>query len=166
MRQILDAMNNAFSQLAGMDPIAKVFKDQFADLKGFQLPDSFEKAQPVPMHFYTRTVVAPFILTQQVDKAVVHTPTLSLENLDAYLANLDISREALSYTLANLGIVQLTVAGAGGAAGTAHTITADEAKTLQAQLDIQNNAYEAVGHEIANNQVLDNALYYFRSLTK
>jgi hypothetical protein len=94
------------------------------------------------------------------------TPTLTLANLIAYLANLDISREALAHALGNLSTVQLAIEAPGPVVGPGQVITANEARDLQAQLDIQNSAYEAVGRAIADNQVLDNALYYFRSLSK
>jgi hypothetical protein len=165
LRQILEAMNNAFSQLSRADPIAKAYYDGFSDLKDIQLPDSFETAKP-PMHVYTRSPGPPDVLTQRQDQQIVHTPTLTLPNLIAFLATLDISREALSHTLANVSTVQLSITAANGVAGGAHAITPAEARDLQAQLDIQNQAYDSIGRAISENQLLDGALYYFRSLTR
>lgn len=165
LRQILDAMNNAFEQLKKVDPIAKTFNDGFSDLKDIPLPDSFEKAQPA-MHFYTLAVIGGTeTITQQPDKKIAQKP-LTLSDLTAYLANLDTSREALTHALENVGTVQLSTPTAAGALGPARSIAATDAKDLQAQLDIQNLAYEKVGQEIAESKVLDNGLYYFHSLSK
>jgi len=164
LRQILDAMNNAFVQLASGDPIAAAFATQFQDLKDIHVPDSFEKAKPKAMHFYTRTKIAPFIIIQAIDKAEVNSP-LTLDNLLAYLSHLDTSREALSYTLANLANVQLSVITAAGVAAP-KPITPNDAKDLQSQLDIQTAAYAGVEREISDNQILNDGLSHFRSLSK
>jgi hypothetical protein len=169
LRQKLNGMESAFTQLAGVDPIAKTFLEGFKDLKYITLPDSFEKAKPVPMHYYSRDAAAlDTLLLQHDDQTVTlqHAPKIAIDDLATYVSYLDISREALTHALGNLSTMQLGRLTAGAPPGQSHSVTPSDAKELQAQLDIQNRAYETLWQEIVNNGILGSALQYFKSLSE
>lgn len=159
-RQMLGAMDLAFFQLQGVDDIANAHFQKLQDLKGVQVPFSFESDKK-PIFLYKETE-DPFVFKKDTEMDIRGTSTITLSNVTSYMANLERSKSALKSIKDQLdknNTVSLSVDD-----GPPTPILSNT--EIDEQLVIQDNELRRIEQEVAADRDITAAFDYFRNLTQ